>query len=428
MGRGIAAVGTAAFLAFGFVSTGRAAVSDWVDVAAAEERLLGPADEGARDQALLPFRRQLQASGFVTGSLADSLEIAGVPASSQLEALQALATQLDLERDIRTGDRFHVRHEQSFTLKGDRFGVGRVLWLELVTKAKGTIAIHRFQPKAGHEQFWLANGRGAAPPVMSQPLGTMTVTSGFGLRPDPLDAPSSGTMPAVVTVTESPPPPKAQEVEASPQEVRAANRAFAGFDTGSLGNARDAGGRNADIDRIMAARRQRALEAEERKREEEAAAAAPKPAPKVVEVQPAAPTVRQLFMHEGLDLLANMGTPVYAAGDGVVTSLGPNGGYGNFIRVAHADRLATVYGHLSRFAPGLSPGQPVTRGELIGFVGSTGRSTGAHLHFEIQSNGRPINPATAPAMRCPQLTGADLIAFRKQVAASLAERERESKL
>jgi murein DD-endopeptidase MepM/ murein hydrolase activator NlpD len=133
-------------------------------------------------------------------------------------------------------------------------------------------------------------------------------------------------------------------------------------------------------------------------------------------------------MHEGLDLLANMGTPVYAAGDGVVTSLGPNGGYGNFIRLAHADRLATVYGHLSRFAPGLAAGQPVTRGELIGFVGSTGRSTGAHLHFEIQSNGRPINPTTAPSMRCPQLAGADVTAFKKQVAASLAERERESKL
>lgn len=428
MGRGIAAVGTAAFLVLTFVSTGRAAVSDWIDVAAVEERLLGPADDAADDRSLLPFKRQLHADGFVTGSLADSLEIAGVPASTQLEALQALATQLDPERDIETGDRFYVRHEQTFTLAGDRIGVGRVLWLEVVTKAKGTVAIHRFQPKGGHEQFWRASGQSVSPPMMRQPLEAMKVTSGFGLRPDPLDHPSSGTMPSVVAVVEAAPPPKPQEIEASPQEIRAANRAYAGFDSGSLGSAREVGGRNADIDRIMAMRRQRALEAEERKREEEAAAAAPKPAPKVVEVKPAEPRMRQLFMHEGLDLLANLGTPVYAAGDGVISSLGPNGGYGNFIRVAHADRLATVYGHLSRFAPGLGTGQPVTRGELIGFVGSTGRSTGAHLHFEIQSNGRPINPTTAPQMRCPPLAGADLAAFKKQVAASAAERERESRL
>jgi murein DD-endopeptidase MepM/ murein hydrolase activator NlpD len=204
---------------------------------------------------------------------------------------------------------------------------------------------------------------------------------------------------------------------------------MAGLDVGSLGSARVGGAQNGDLDRIMALRRQRALEAEAHKREEEAAAAEaaarPKPAPKIE--APAAPVVRQLYMHEGLDLLANIGTPIYAAADGVVSSFGPNGGYGNFIRLAHADRLATVYGHLSRFAPGLSAGQPVLRGELIGFVGSTGRSTGAHLHFEIQNNGRPINPATAPSMRCPQLGGADLAAFRKQVAASLAERERESK-
>src|SRR5690349_20896260 len=115
MGRGIAAVGAAAFLVCTFVSTaGRAAVSDWIDVAAAEERMRGSADEGVRDEALLPFKRQLSAGGFVTGSLADSLEIAVVPGSTTLEALQALSTQLDLERDIRTGDRFYVRHEQTF--------------------------------------------------------------------------------------------------------------------------------------------------------------------------------------------------------------------------------------------------------------------------------------------------------------------------
>jgi murein DD-endopeptidase MepM/ murein hydrolase activator NlpD len=86
-----------------------------------------------------------------------------------------------------------------------------------------------------------------------------------------------------------------------------------------------------------------------------------------------------------------------------------------------------VYGHLSRFAPGLQVGAPVLRGELIGFVGNTGRSTGAHLHYEIQSGGRPVDPATFPAAGRAQLAGADLALFRKQTAASLAECELEGR-
>src|SRR5262249_51470949 len=90
-----------------------------------------------------------------------------------------------------------------------------------------------------------------------------------------------------------------------------------------------------------------------------------------------------LFMHEGIHLVAAPGTPVYAAADGVVVGAAPNGRYGNWIRIDHGDKLNTVYGHLMAFAPGIEPGETVTRGELIGFVGSTGRSTGAHLHFEV---------------------------------------------
>src|SRR6187455_2415730 len=216
MGRVIAAVGTAALVTCVLAPTGHAAVSDWTDVAAAEERLLGSADEAACNQDLLSYKRELPASGVITGSLADSLIAAGVPASSSLDALRALGTQVDLERDVMTGDRFHVRHEETFTLAGDRIGVGRVLWLEVVTKAKGTIAIHRFQPKGGVEQFWLANGKAASPPMLRQPLEAMKVTSGFGLRADPLDHPASGTMPSVVAVV-TPPKPPAPDVETLPE-------------------------------------------------------------------------------------------------------------------------------------------------------------------------------------------------------------------
>src|SRR3954470_13149204 len=231
MGRGIAAAGAAAFLTCAFAPTGHAAVSDWIDVAAAEERLLGDVDQATHDKALLAFTRQLGSGGIVTGTLTDSLDAAGVPSSTTLEALRALGTALDLDKDIQTGDRFHLRHEQSFTLAGNRIGVGRVLWLEVVTKAKGTVAVHRFQPKDGVEQFWLANGQAAAPPAFRQPLDTIKVTSGFGLRADPLDHPSSNVTPAVVEVVTPPPPPPAapQEIEASLQKLRAVNRAYAGF-------------------------------------------------------------------------------------------------------------------------------------------------------------------------------------------------------
>ncbi len=106
-------------------------------------------------------------------------------------------------------------------------------------------------------------------------------------------------------------------------------------------------------------------------------------------------------MHEGIDLVASAGTPVYAAGDGVVVGAAPNGRYGNWIRIDHGGKLATVYGHLMAFAPGIEPGETVVRGELIGFVGSTGRSTGAHLHFEIQNDGRSANPITHPELKDP---------------------------
>ena len=125
---------------------------------------------------------------------------------------------------------------------------------------------------------------------------------------------------------------------------------------------------------------------------------------------------------------APAGTPVYAAADGVVVGAAPNGRYGNWIRIEHGDKLATVYGHLMAFAPGIEPGESVVRGELIGFVGSTGRSTGAHLHFEVLNDGKPVNPITHPELKTMQLRGLDLERFRKQAAHSLEERLREEKV
>ena len=134
-----------------------------------------------------------------------------------------------------------------------------------------------------------------------------------------------------------------------------------------------------------------------------------------------------LVMHQGIDLVAEPGTPVLAAADGVVTGAAPNGGYGNWIEIEHEGKLSSVHGHLSEFAPGIAPGVSVQKGDLIGFVGNTGRSTGPHLHFELLSNSQPTNPVIHPSIKPSQLRGGDLERFRKVVARHLAEAQREGK-
>jgi murein DD-endopeptidase MepM/ murein hydrolase activator NlpD len=95
-------------------------------------------------------------------------------------------------------------------------------------------------------------------------------------------------------------------------------------------------------------------------------------------------------MHAGVDLAGAKGTPIYAAADGVVESAERESGYGNVVRIRHDFGFETVYAHQSKIR--VRPGQQVSRGEHIGDMGSTGRSTGVHLHYEVHLNGRPVNP------------------------------------
>lgn len=95
-------------------------------------------------------------------------------------------------------------------------------------------------------------------------------------------------------------------------------------------------------------------------------------------------------MHAGVDLSASYGTPIYATADGVVDRAEWFGGYGNMVEIDHGKGIATRYGHMSRVAA--RPGEQVKRGDLIGYVGSTGRSTGNHLHYEVRIDGYAVNP------------------------------------
>lgn len=103
------------------------------------------------------------------------------------------------------------------------------------------------------------------------------------------------------------------------------------------------------------------------------------------------PIYKTLRMHEGMDFTAPVGTPIYATGDGKVERLkNEMSGYGNVIMINHGYGYETLYAHMSSII--VKPGQSVKRGEIIGYVGNTGRSTGPHLHYEVRKNGKPINP------------------------------------
>lgn len=118
-------------------------------------------------------------------------------------------------------------------------------------------------------------------------------------------------------------------------------------------------------------------------------------------------------MHTGIDFAAPRGTPIYAAGDGRVSYLGRRGGYGKYIRLKHNGTYSTAYAHLSRYKKGLKKGHRVKQGQVIGYVGSTGRSTGPHLHYEVLINGKHVNPLKVTLKSTSKLKGKELSQFRK---------------
>ena len=122
-------------------------------------------------------------------------------------------------------------------------------------------------------------------------------------------------------------------------------------------------------------------------------------------------------LHRGVDFAAAKGTPVYASGDGEIERVGRTaGGLGNHIRIRHASGFSTVYGHLSKIAAGLRAGQKVRQGQIIGRVGSTGLSTGPHLHYEVWRDGTAIDPANLKLQTRMALAGDTLAKFRWQAA------------
>ena len=136
-------------------------------------------------------------------------------------------------------------------------------------------------------------------------------------------------------------------------------------------------------------------------------------------------------MHKGVDFGAPIGTPIYAAGDGTIVTAGWVNGYGNFVLLKHNDTYSTAYGHASRFGEGIHPGVHVKQGQIIAYVGMTGRATGPHLHYEVRVHNQQVNPVSVKLPMVSKLNGADLKKFmdlKKQITTALSNAPTRSDL
>nr|WP_232328607.1 M23 family metallopeptidase [Sphingomonas horti] len=118
-------------------------------------------------------------------------------------------------------------------------------------------------------------------------------------------------------------------------------------------------------------------------------------------------------LHGGIDFAAPIGTPIYASGSGVIEWAAFKGANGNLVVLRHDNGWQTLYLHMNRFAPGIAPGARVSQGQQIGEIGTTGRSTGPHLHYEVHINGERVDPLGIQTEAGKTLEGAQLIAFEK---------------
>jgi murein DD-endopeptidase MepM/ murein hydrolase activator NlpD len=135
------------------------------------------------------------------------------------------------------------------------------------------------------------------------------------------------------------------------------------------------------------------------------------------------PITHQVRAHTGVDYAAPKGTPVMSIGDGVVTSVKYEGAGGNTVRITHNSVYKTAYLHLSKYGPGIKAGVRVTQGQVIGYVGSTGSSTGPHLDFRVWKNGTPINPVTMDSPPADPVPAEKMPEFEAAKARSLAKRD-----
>lgn len=251
--------------------------------------------------------------GVIKGSLSGSGERLGIPSAIMAKMIHLFSYRVDFQRDLKSGDRFSVYYDRSTDPAGHVVKLGPLLYASLSLSDGKALRYYRFAPEGhGSARYYTADGRSIRRSLLRTPIDGARISSGFGMRINPI-----------------------------------------------LGYSKE--------------------------------------------------------MHPGIDFAAPMGTPIMAAGDGTIEKVGWVRGYGRYIRIRHDATYSTTYGHMSAFAK-IHVGEHVRQGEVIGFVGSTGRSTGPHLYYEVIKNGVKINPMSASIPVGGQLSGKILERFRHQVA------------
>jgi murein DD-endopeptidase MepM/ murein hydrolase activator NlpD len=261
-------------------------------------------------QEIIPptMTKLIKATGEVNDTLFSPTLTEKIPAEIRETFIKNYSYDVDLQREIQSGDSFSILFEQLYDQDGAPTGTGDIIYSSL-TLSGATHDIYYYTMPDGQGDYYDEKGAAVKKSLLRTPIDGARITSAFGVRTHP----------------------------------------FLGYSK----------------------------------------------------------------QHQGLDFGAPSGTPIYSAGNGIIVEMGTKGNYGKYIRVNHDDKYATAYAHMSKFAKGLKAGSKVSQGQIIGYVGTTGRSTGPHLHYEVLASGKHINPLSIKTFASYKLGNTQMALFKK---------------
>jgi murein DD-endopeptidase MepM/ murein hydrolase activator NlpD len=246
-------------------------------------------------------------STIISGSFISSIKKLKISQQSIQEIINAFSHDIDFKKDIKNGNQIEILVDKFYNSEGVFDHSGPIIYCKLILKNK-ELEIFLFKDSEGNINYYNADAMSIKKNILSKPIKSSRITSGFGMRKHPV-----------------------------------------------LGYSR---------------------------------------------------------MHNGIDFAAPTGTPILSAGNGVVTVIGRKGGYGKYIKIKHDNTYSTAYAHLNKFAKDLKKGSKVKQGQIIGYVGMTGITSGPHLHFEVIKFDQHIDPKTIKAAPETKLTGNNLYNFK----------------